>query len=77
MVLWFREGRSNIHNGERRDRTSVRINDLAELVNVKVNENRCFTISEFAVQFPEVSRAIFFYREQDQFFPHIVIGYES
>ncbi|GBL55464.1 hypothetical protein AVEN_91243-1 [Araneus ventricosus] len=59
---WFRafkDGRTNVHDGERSGRSSV-IEDLVQKVDGKVRENRRFTISFLSNEFPQVSRSVLY-----------------
>ncbi|CAL1292114.1 unnamed protein product [Larinioides sclopetarius] len=56
-VRAFKDGRTNIHDEERRWRPSVITDDFIQKVGSKVKENRRFTISSLSEEFPVVSRS--------------------
>ena len=56
----FKEGRSNVHDEDRSGRPSVASENLVERIDVKIRENRRFTITELSEQFPEVSRTVLY-----------------
>ena len=54
----FRNGRTDVNDAERSERTSVITDALKQKVNRIIRENRHFTISEVYEQCPEVSRTV-------------------
>ena len=56
----FEEGRTNVHDEERSGRPSVITDDLVEKVNTTLSGNRCFTISELSLEFPQVPRSVIY-----------------
>ncbi|GFW71246.1 HTH_48 domain-containing protein [Trichonephila clavipes] len=59
-VRAFKDGRTNIHDEERRGRPSVITDELIQKVDCKVKENRRFMISSLAEKFPAVSRSVLY-----------------
>ena len=55
-VRAFKEGRKNVHDEPRSVRPSVITEDLVNAADEKIRENRRFTISTLALEFPNVSR---------------------
>ena len=55
-VRAFKDGRENVHDEPRSGRPSVITEDLVNAVDEKVREDRRFTISTLALEFPNVSR---------------------
>ena len=56
----FEEGRTNVHDEERRVRPSVITDDLVEKVNTTLRGNCRFTIFELSLEFPQVSRPVIY-----------------
>ncbi|GFW71563.1 histone-lysine N-methyltransferase SETMAR [Trichonephila clavipes] len=56
-VRAFKDGRENVHDEPRSGRPSVITDDLVNAVDEKIREDRRFTISTFALEFPNVGRA--------------------
>jgi hypothetical protein len=54
----FKNGRINVHDEERAGRPTVVTQELVQMIDKKVRENRRFTISELSHQFPQISRAL-------------------
>ena len=52
----FGSGRDNLHDDKRSGRPSVVTPDLVKQIEVKIRENRRFTITDLAEIFPNVSR---------------------
>jgi len=52
----FESGRDNVHDDKRSGRPSVVTPDLVQQIEVKIRENRRFTITDLAEFFPNVSR---------------------
>ncbi|GFW25318.1 histone-lysine N-methyltransferase SETMAR [Trichonephila clavipes] len=55
-VRAFKDGRENVHDEPRSDRPSVITDDLVKAVDEKIREDRRFTISTLALEFPNVGR---------------------
>ena len=54
----FNEGRENVHDDSRSGRPSVVSEDLVRAVEVKIRENRRFTITSLSLHFPQISRSL-------------------
>ena len=54
----FKNGRTNIHDEERSGRPTIVTDELVAKINVKINANRRFTITEFSLEFPPISRSL-------------------
>ncbi|GFT94441.1 histone-lysine N-methyltransferase SETMAR [Trichonephila clavipes] len=52
----FKDGRENVHDEPRSGRPSVITDDLVKAVDEKIREDRRFTISTLALEFPNVGR---------------------
>jgi len=59
-VLMFNEGRENVHDEARSGRPSLVNDDLVRKVNERVRDDRCFTISDLSLQFPQISRTLLY-----------------
>lgn len=59
-VRQFKEGRDTVHDEERSGRPSVVSDDLVCSVEEKIKENRKFTITDLAHEFPQVSRTVMY-----------------
>jgi len=57
-VWMFNEGRENVHDEARSGRPSLVNDDLLRKVNERVHDDRCFTISDLSLQFPQISRTL-------------------
>ncbi|GFV85501.1 histone-lysine N-methyltransferase SETMAR [Trichonephila clavipes] len=57
-VRQFNEGRSEVHDDERSGRPSLITEELVHAIDEKIKENRKFTISALAMEFPQISRSI-------------------
>ncbi|GFV65905.1 histone-lysine N-methyltransferase SETMAR [Trichonephila clavipes] len=55
-VRAFKDGRENVHDEPRSDRPSGITDDLVKAVDEKIREDRRFTISTLALEFPNVGR---------------------
>lgn len=55
-VRAFNDGRENVHDEPRSGRPSIITEDLIKAVEEKIYENRRFTISSLALEFPNVGR---------------------
>jgi len=49
-----------VHNEVRSGRPSLVNDDLVHKVNERVRDNRCFTISDLSLHFPQISRALLY-----------------
>jgi len=58
LTVWFDNGASNlkVHDDKSSGRPSVVTPDLVQQIEVKIRENRRFTITDLAAFFPNVSR---------------------
>jgi len=59
-VRMFNEGRENVHDEARSGRPSLVNNDLVRKVNERVRDDRCFTISDLSLHFPQISRTLLY-----------------
>ncbi|XP_018564185.1 histone-lysine N-methyltransferase SETMAR-like [Anoplophora glabripennis] len=57
-VRQFSEGRSEVHDEERSGRPSLVTEELVHAIDDKIRENRRFTISALAMEFPQISRSL-------------------
>ena len=57
-VRMFNEGRENVNDEVRSGRVSLVIGDLLRKVNERVRDDRCFTISDLFLHFPQISRIL-------------------
>jgi len=57
-VRMFNEGRENVQDEARSGRQSLVNDDLVRKVNVRVRDDRRFTISDLTLQFPQISRTL-------------------
>ena len=57
-VRMFNEGRENVHDEARSGRPSLVNDDLVRKVNKRVRDDRCFTISDLSLHFPQISRTL-------------------
>ncbi|GFW93903.1 uncharacterized protein TNCV_4221821 [Trichonephila clavipes] len=57
-VKKFKDGRTNDHDKKRSGRPSVITDDLMQVVEPKIRENRRFTITTLSLEFPDVSRSV-------------------
>jgi hypothetical protein len=57
-VRHFNEGREDVHDDQRSGRPSV-VNDLVLAIEVRIQENRRFTISSLSLHFPQISHHFF------------------
>jgi hypothetical protein len=58
--IWFKNGRTNVHDEERSGCPSIMTDDLLAKVDEKIRENHRFTITELLLCFPQVSRTLLF-----------------
>jgi histone-lysine N-methyltransferase SETMAR len=54
----FSAGRQSVHDEKRSGRPSISTDDLVELVQERIMENRRFTITELSSHFPQISRSL-------------------
>jgi len=54
----FKNGRTNIHDEERSGRPTIVNDELVAKINEKFHEKRRFTIKEFSLEFPQISRSL-------------------
>jgi len=59
-VRMFNEGRENVHDEARSGRPSLVNDDLVRRVNERVHDDRRFTISDLSLQFPQITRTLFY-----------------
>jgi len=59
-VWMFNEGRENVHDEARSERSSLVNDDLMRKVNVRVRDDRRFTISDLSLHFPQISRTLLY-----------------
>ncbi|GFT58095.1 histone-lysine N-methyltransferase SETMAR [Trichonephila clavipes] len=57
-VRQFNEGRSEVHDEERSGRPSFITEELVHAIDEKIKENRKFTFSALAMEFPQISRSL-------------------
>jgi len=56
----FNEGRENVHDEARSGCPSLVNDDLVHKVNERVRDDRCFTISDLSLHFPQISRTLLY-----------------
>jgi len=59
-VRIFNEGGENVHGEARSGRPSLVIGDLVRKVHERVHVDRCFTISDLFLHFPQISRTLLY-----------------
>ena len=59
-VWMFNEGWETVHNEARSGRPSLVNDDLVHKVNERVHDDRCFTISDLSLHFPQISRTLLY-----------------
>ncbi|GFV45629.1 histone-lysine N-methyltransferase SETMAR [Trichonephila clavipes] len=57
-VRKFKDGQTNVLDEERSGRSSVITDDLKQVVETKIRENKRFTITTLSLKFPDVSRSV-------------------
>jgi len=57
-VQMFNEGRENVHDEARSGPPSLVKDDLVRQVNERVRDDRCYTISDLSLHFPQISRTL-------------------
>ncbi|GBN86697.1 hypothetical protein AVEN_95556-1 [Araneus ventricosus] len=60
LVTTIKDGRTHACDEKRRGRPSAITEDLVQIVDGKVRENRRFTISSLSNEFPQVSRRVLY-----------------
>ena len=65
-VRMFKERRENVHDEPRSGRPSLVRDDLINKVDIKVKEDRRFTLSSLSSNFPEISRSFLHEMVTDQ-----------
>ena len=56
--IMFKNGCTNVHDEEQSGRPTIVTNELKAKINEKIHENRRFTITEFSLEFPLISRRL-------------------
>ena len=56
--IMFKNGRNNVHDEERSGRPTIVIDELVAKINEKIHEKSRFTITEFSLEFPQISRSL-------------------
>jgi len=56
----FNEGRENLHDEARSGRPSLVNDDFVRKVYKRVRVDRCFTISDLSLHFPQISRTVLY-----------------
>jgi len=59
-VRMFNEGRENVLDEARSGRPSLVNDDLVRKVNERVHDDRCFTISDLSLHFPQISSTLLY-----------------
>jgi len=59
-VRMFNERRENVHGEARSGRSFLVNDDLVRKVNERVRDDRCFTISDLSLHFPQISRTLLY-----------------
>ncbi|GFX84710.1 HTH_48 domain-containing protein [Trichonephila clavipes] len=57
-VRKFKDGRTNVHEEDHSGLSSVITDDLIQVVETKIRENRRFTTNTLSLEFPDVSRSV-------------------
>jgi len=57
-VRMFNEGRENVHDEAQSGRPSLVNDDLVRKVKKRVHDDRCFTIFDLSLHFPQISRTL-------------------
>jgi len=57
-VRMFNEGRENVHDEARSGRPFLVNDNLVRKFNERVRDDRCFTISDLSLHFPQISRTL-------------------
>ena len=56
--VMFKNGRTNVHDEERSGRPTIVTDELVAKIKEKIRENCRFTITEFSLEFPQISRSL-------------------
>ncbi|GBL97177.1 hypothetical protein AVEN_144615-1 [Araneus ventricosus] len=56
--IMFKNGRTNVHDEDRNGRSSLVTDELTVKIDEKIRGNRLFTIIEFSLEFPQISRSL-------------------
>ena len=56
--IMFKNGRTNVQDEERSGRLTIVTDELVAKINEKIHGNHPFTITEFSLQFPQISRSL-------------------
>ena len=56
--IMFKNDCTNFHDEERSGRPTILTDELVAKINEKIHENRRFTITEFLLEFPQISRSL-------------------
>jgi len=59
-VRMFNEGRQNVHDEARSGRPFLVNDDLVRKVNKRLRDDRCCTISDLSLHFPQISRTLLY-----------------
>jgi len=59
-VRMFNGGRENVHDELRSGRSSLVNDDSVRKVNERMRDDRCFTISDLSLHFPQISRTLLY-----------------
>jgi len=59
-VRMFNEGRENVHDEARSGHPSLVNDDLMHKFNERVRDDRCFTICDLSLHFPQISRTLLY-----------------
>jgi len=59
-VRMFSEGQENVHDEAQSGRPSLVNDNLVRKVNKRVRDDRCFTISDLSLHFPQISRTLLY-----------------
>ena len=66
MMAWLGNGfgcalkDENVHDEMRSGRPSLMNDDLVRKVNERVRDDRCFTISDLSLHFPQISKTLLY-----------------
>src|SRR5215469_1487733 len=56
--IMFKNGHTNVHDEERCGLPTIVTDELVAKINGKIHENCRFTITEFSLEFPQISRSL-------------------
>uniref|UniRef100_A0A8C5RFZ3 Transposase n=1 Tax=Laticauda laticaudata TaxID=8630 RepID=A0A8C5RFZ3_LATLA len=54
----FKNGRTNVHDEQRSGHPSIVTDELVTKADDKIHENRCFTVTELSLSFPQISHSL-------------------